>query len=328
MSVGNHTGYGQVKGTKATAADITDLYHGLKNSGLDEFDMMLSGYIPGKEAVQAVGAIARELKFNATMKPGSFFWVLDPVMGDNGRLYVAEEIVPEYKKLVHDADLIMPNQYEAEYVLSFLSLLGTNVWNRWLSGVKITDMDSLVEAIMALHGSFKVPHVVITSVNFAAQGAIPSLSIVGSTKTSTDRPRIFQVQVPSLDCFFSGTGDMFAALMVVRLREAVCAVEGLLEKNSWVSDDDVPATELPLAKAVEKALASMQEVLTRTMTKRDKELAEWEAKQKLAGTAEEESETEKVRHLKKTRAAEVRLVRNLECLKHPVVKYEAENVEF
>lgn len=117
--LGNHTGYRQVKGTKATAAEITDLYHGLKNSLLDDFDMMLSGYLPGKEAVEAVGAIAMDLKFKATMRPGSFFWVLDPVMGDNGKLYVAEEIVPAYKELVRHADLILPNQYEAEYVFPF-----------------------------------------------------------------------------------------------------------------------------------------------------------------------------------------------------------------
>lgn len=42
--------------------------------------------------------------------------MLDPVMGDEGRLYVDESVVPEYKSLIHDADLILPNQLEAEYV--------------------------------------------------------------------------------------------------------------------------------------------------------------------------------------------------------------------
>jgi pyridoxine kinase len=109
-------GYGQAKGTRATATEITDLYQGLKDSYLDEFDMMLSGYLPGAPAVEAVGSIARDLKYKATMKPGSFFWVLDPVMGDNGKLYVAEDVVPAYKNIIKDADLILPNQFEAEYV--------------------------------------------------------------------------------------------------------------------------------------------------------------------------------------------------------------------
>jgi pyridoxine kinase len=111
---GNHLGYGQAKGTRATAQEITDLYEGLKDSYLDDFQMMLSGYLPGAASVEAVGAIGRGLKYKATMKPGSFFWVLDPVMGDNGKLYVAEDVVPAYKNLVKDADLILPNQFEAE----------------------------------------------------------------------------------------------------------------------------------------------------------------------------------------------------------------------
>ena len=40
--------------------------------------------------------------------------VLDPVMGDNGKLYIPEDEVPKYKALLRDADLILPNQFEAE----------------------------------------------------------------------------------------------------------------------------------------------------------------------------------------------------------------------
>jgi pyridoxine kinase len=111
---GNHLGYGQARGTRATAKEITDLYDGLKDSYLDDFDMMLSGYLPGAASVEAVGAIGRDLKNKHNMKPGSFFWVLDPVMGDNGRLYVAEDVPTAYKNIIKDADLILPNQFEAE----------------------------------------------------------------------------------------------------------------------------------------------------------------------------------------------------------------------
>ena len=40
-------------------------------------------------------------------------------MGDEGKLYVNEDVVPVYKSLLHDADLILPNQFEAEYVSFF-----------------------------------------------------------------------------------------------------------------------------------------------------------------------------------------------------------------
>lgn len=126
---GNHTGYKQFKGTNTSAEEISHLYAGLKQSYLTDFDVMLTGYAPSIEAVNAIGAIARDLKLRASTKAGSFFWgmwcltkysshsklaVLDPVMGDQGQLYVSEDLVPVYRNLLRDADLILPNQFEAE----------------------------------------------------------------------------------------------------------------------------------------------------------------------------------------------------------------------
>lgn len=101
-------------GTRLSAEEISDLWRGMKQSYLDNFDMMLSGYIPGAPAVMAVGRMAEELKERARARPGSFFWVLDPVMGDNGSLYVPQDVVPAYRSLISHADLILPNQFEAE----------------------------------------------------------------------------------------------------------------------------------------------------------------------------------------------------------------------
>lgn len=40
--------------------------------------------------------------------------VCDTVMGDEGSLYVAPEIVPLYRDIIRIADIITPNQFEAE----------------------------------------------------------------------------------------------------------------------------------------------------------------------------------------------------------------------
>jgi pyridoxine kinase len=135
----NHSGYRQTKGFRTTGEQITELYEGLKMNGNDDFGMLLSGYIPGAEGVEAVGRIARDLKEKRKGRKGGLFWgmlmilrlqvvrigltdelwvflvsVLDPVMGDQGRLYVGEDVVPVYKSLLALADLIVPNQFEAE----------------------------------------------------------------------------------------------------------------------------------------------------------------------------------------------------------------------
>lgn len=74
LEIGNHTGYGQFKGTKASAHDIHEIYDGLKQNYLTDFDILLSGYVPSAETINAIGTVARDLKLNASTKPGSFFW--------------------------------------------------------------------------------------------------------------------------------------------------------------------------------------------------------------------------------------------------------------
>ncbi|KAG2416909.1 hypothetical protein HFD88_008126 [Aspergillus terreus] len=311
----NHTGYRQFKGTRATADEITALYEGLCQSHLTDFDVMLSGYAPSAAAVEAVGAIGLDLQRKAASKPGSFFWVLDPVMGDQGRLYVNDDVVPAYKKIIQHADLILPNQFEAEV----------------LSGIKITSLSSLASAITAIHATYNVPHVIITSVDLSKLPTPPSdstptprtLTIIGSTTRSDGSPRLFRIDVPALDCFFSGTGDMFAALTVARLREAVAAADpALAATRSWVSPDDVPATELPLARATVKVLASMHSVLEKTLEARDAELRQTAAAAVANGTPSDE-DTAKQEHLRRTKAAEVRLVRNARYLREPEVEFQA-----
>lgn len=174
-----------------------------------------------------------------------------------------------------------------------------------------------------LHRTHRVPHIIITSVRLPHDNSSDEeieLSIVGSTADSSFNPRLFRLNVPAFPVFFSGTGDMFAALMVARLREA-CLAADLLMTAHWQSPDDVPPTELPLAKAAEKVLASMHLVLKKTMDSRQAELQELEndAKHELnTGTgAEADKINERDRHLRLTKAAEVRVVRNWKDLVFP-----------
>ena len=53
---------------------MLELYEGLQQLSLNDFDVLLTGYMPSALTVQAVGKIGRDVKFNAGTKPGSFFW--------------------------------------------------------------------------------------------------------------------------------------------------------------------------------------------------------------------------------------------------------------
>ncbi|EGE84722.2 pyridoxal kinase [Blastomyces dermatitidis ATCC 18188] len=254
VNFSNHTGYTHVKGTKSTAQEISALYEGLKLNYLTDFDVLLSGYAPSAAAVEAVGEIALDLRRGSRDKPGSFFWVLDPVMGDQGQIYVNEDVVPAYKKLIPHADLILPNQFEAEL----------------LSGIKITSLSTLADAITTLHRTYNVPHIIVTSVHFptssssdssaiscptkAESGTInqdsprqDTLTIIGSTARSDGSPRLFKIEVPRLDCFFCGTGDMFAAMSVARLREAVFVADADAEADAKAGGSTNPASRTTTA---------------------------------------------------------------------------------
>ncbi|KAK3111944.1 putative pyridoxal kinase [Teratosphaeriaceae sp. CCFEE 6253] len=316
VNYSNHVAYKQFKGRKSTPEEVAELWIGLKNARLDNFDMMLSGYCPSAALVEQVGVIAKELKQRSHTRPGSFFWVLDPVMGDNGRIYVAEDSVPMYKSLLKHADLILPNQFEAEL----------------LSDVRIHDLGSLKEAIGKLHQTYGVPHVLITSVRLPPTtsntptdaeddlATTAKLSVIGSTATSSMKPRLFRITVPALAIFFSGTGDMFASLMVARLRQAAEDAQVLGQPN-WRSPDDVASPDLPLASAAEKVLASMHAALKDTAARYEavaetlKEKQQTDLDEGRSEAASDEKETQ--RHLILTRAAEVRVVRNVKALVSP-----------
>lgn len=119
---------------------------------------------------------------------------------------------------------------------------------------------------------------------------------------------------------------MLAALTVARLREAT-ATNGLDAVKSWLSPDEVEATDLPLAKATEKVLGSMQAILLKTKQARDEELAQVEEEREreplaLEGAPAEEGK--KRMRLRMTKAAEVKVVRNLADLRFPEVEWRAE----
>lgn len=185
-------------------------------------------------------------------------------------------------------------------------------------------MDSLGKAIQAMHERYGIPHIVITSVSLEHPGRPDrSLCVVGSTMTSGRRARPFRIVFPALDCYFSGTGDMFAALMVARMREAALAVPGLMGRESWASGDEVAAAELPLARAAEKVLASMHEVLDKTCAAMTAEMERARAAMAQGSGAGTEEENRKKLHLLQSRAAELRLVRNLDSLRAPKVQFRA-----
>ena len=130
------------------------------------------------------------------LKPGGFALV-DPVLGDNGRLYsnIDATMVYEMQKLIHRADVITPNLTELFYLLDKPYQ------------TEISD-DELKFYLREL--SDKGPEVVIiTSVPVADN---PHMTSVYAYNRSGNR--YWKVTCPYLPAHYPGTGDTFSSVLV------------------------------------------------------------------------------------------------------------------
>ncbi|CAO3665766.1 unnamed protein product [Umbelopsis ramanniana] len=248
LQFSNHTGYPSWGGKRISPEEIQDLFDGLKKNGLmDEYTHILTGYIGNAATLETCVKAIREIK----ERREGVIYVCDPVMGDDGSLYVSSEVIPLYRSIAGLADVITPNQTEAEA----------------LANTKIKTLSDAQETIQHLH-QLGAPHVVITSVHLP-QKDIPkelivnphidkALVCIGSTMLGNGQTKQFLVSFPTFQGYFTGTGDMFSALVVARLTEQL--------KAANEGGDDLS----PLARAIFKVVLSLNAVTEKTW-KRQKE---------------------------------------------------------
>lgn len=194
----NHTGYEHWKGQVLTADELHVLYEGIKLNNVNQYDYVLTGYTRDDSFLDTVVDIVQELK---RANP-SLVYVCDPVLGDNGAMYVPENLLPIYRnKVVPAADIITPNQFEAEL----------------LTGRNISSEKDAVEVMNLLH-SMGPDTVVITSSDLPSPLGDQYLVALGSQKrVSADGTMVTQqirMDIPRVDAVFVGTGDLFAAMLL------------------------------------------------------------------------------------------------------------------
>ncbi len=108
----NHLGYGSYAGPVVPGAEVTAILAQLERLGvLGEADGLISGFLGEAPTAEAVaGAVAR-LRQTRPDYP----YLLDPVLGDHGRLYVPESLATAVARhLVPLASLMTPNPFELE----------------------------------------------------------------------------------------------------------------------------------------------------------------------------------------------------------------------
>jgi pyridoxine kinase len=89
LQYSNHAGYGSFAGEKLTGDQLYALLDGMHRNGLLAASHVLTGYMGSAETIRAV---LRALPLLRSARPDVQFWC-DPVLGDNGRLYVPPALV-------------------------------------------------------------------------------------------------------------------------------------------------------------------------------------------------------------------------------------------
>lgn len=220
----NHTGYKNgFKGQVLNEKELEDVFSGLVANDLhQQYTHLLTGYVGNPAFLREIANI---LKILRSVNP-ALIYVCDPVMGDDGEMYVPKELLPIYRdEIVPLADIVTPNQFEVE-------LLTERTVN--------TEQDAW-DAIEWFHNK-GVKTVAISS---SELGGADSLLALVSHKQGTNSQRCRMV-IPKQGngIRFTGTGDLFASLFLA---------------HSTLSKFDMCAT-------LERTIASLQAVITKTLT--------------------------------------------------------------
>ena len=183
-----HTGYPSFAGQRLSGDDLQTLVQGLCQNQVLDHSFLLTGYI-GAES------FLREVLKLRQMLPASCCYVCDPVLGDNGHLYVPEDLVAVYRSdVLQYVSILTPNQFEAEL----------------LTQTSIASIEGAAAACDKLHSMG--PEIIV----------LTTLDVPEATRDGQDVAMMlsfdgqkWMLQLPRLEGGpFTGTGDLTAAMIL------------------------------------------------------------------------------------------------------------------
>lgn len=156
-----------------------------------EFDAISTGFIVTEEETRIISDFCHRRAAKGTKV------FVDPIMGDNGRLYagVPESTIGLMRDLVACADYTVPNYTEA--------CLLTDTPMR--EGITAEEAHALVDAVRELGAK----SVVVTSANVDGKSAVIGYDHVASEH--------FSIPFELIPVYFPGTGDTFSSVLLGRV---------------------------------------------------------------------------------------------------------------
>ena len=155
-----------------------------------QFDAFYTGYLGSPEQIQIVSDFIDDFRQSENLV------VVDPVLGDNGKLYsnFHDSMVKEMRQLITKADVITPNLTELFYLLDL--------------PYKVQNTDEELKTYLR-DLSDKGPEVVIIT-SVPVLNDIHKTSVYAYNRTGN---RYWKITCPYLPAHYPGTGDTFTSVI-------------------------------------------------------------------------------------------------------------------
>lgn len=153
------------------------------------FDSIYTGYLGSIEQINMLKEFFKEFKNDTN------FIFIDPVMGDNGKLYIGfnQEFALQMKELCKTADVIVPNLTEASYMLE--------------KEYKENYTEAEIKELLIELSNLGPKQVILTGISFKDN----ELGVMSYDKKKNKFFTYFREKIPVK---YHGTGDIFASTLV------------------------------------------------------------------------------------------------------------------
>lgn len=154
------------------------------------FDTLHTGFFGTSSQIN----VLHKLLENRKISPQTF--LLDPIIGDNGKTFVSKDVEQNIKKLLPFADIITPNYYELEI----------------LSEISIENYDDAKRASESLFQNFPKLQAIITT-------SLPNDTDTITLCISQRNQEHSAIPIEKIQASFPGNGDAFSTLFSCFYRE-------------------------------------------------------------------------------------------------------------
>lgn len=212
-----HTGGFEGYTFRDLSEDIPSILKHWKSLGL-QYDIIISGYLGSIHQIDMVKQIRKDF-----LKPNGLF-VVDPVMGDNGKLYshFDHQFVIAMRNLCRVADIIVPNLTEACYLT-----------DTPYSDAPDSDYFSILNKLKTL-----CPQPSITGCDVLQDGILHSTVFYTDTDGS-----VKQYSTDKISGAFHGAGDVYASALVGALARGI-SMDTAVKISADFTKDSIYQTKL------------------------------------------------------------------------------------